>query len=160
MSPNLDRYRLRWMNVKYEPGELKVVAYDKDGNAAMTKTLRTAGEPEMLMLTPDRSTISADGNDLCYVTVTAMDKDGNPCPLADDQLTFEVTGEGSFKCACDGDATSLEPFTQPTMKLFNGKLVVTLQSTCKAGEMCLTVKNKKAKDEGNDLETSISIQTK
>lgn len=158
--PNLDRYRLRWMNVKYEPGELKVVAYDKDGKAAMTQTLRTAGEPEMLMLTPDRGTISADGNDLCYVTVTAVDKDGNVCPLADDQLTFEVSGEGTFKCACNGDATSLEPFTQPSMRLFNGKLVVTVQSSCKAGEIRLTVRNKNDNNDNKDLETTINIKTK
>ncbi len=136
------------------------VGYDKDGKAAMTQTLRTAGEPEMLMLTPDRSTISADGNDLCYVTVTAVDKDGNVCPLADDQLTFEVSGEGTFKCACNGDATSLEPFTQPSMRLFNGKLVVTVQSSCKAGEIRLTVRNKNDNNDNKDLETTINIKTK
>ena len=152
-SPNLDRYRLRWMNVKYEPGEVKVIAYDKDGNEAMIKTVRTAGEADHLLLEADRSVISADGEDLCYVTVSMMDKDGNLCPLADDQLTFDVTGEGVFQCVCNGDATSLEPFTKPTMKLFNGKLVVTVRSTKQKGTFTLTAKT-------GDKESSVTIASK
>ncbi len=138
-TPDLDRYRLRWMNVKYEPGEIRVVAYGKDGKPAMEKSVKTAGAPAQLLLSADRKTISADGNDLCYVTVTMADKDGNPCPLASDQLEFTVEGEGTFKCVCNGDATSLEPFTQPRMKLFNGQLVVTVQSTADKGAMTLKV---------------------
>ena len=152
-SPNLDRYRLRWMNVKYEPGEVKVIAYDKDGNEAMIKTVRTAGEADHLLLEADRSVISADGEDLCYVTVSMMDKDGNLCPLADDQLTFDVTGAGVFQCVCNGDATSLEPFTKPTMKLFNGKLVVTVRSTKQKGTLTLTAKT-------GDKESSVTITSK
>jgi beta-galactosidase len=151
--PNLDRYRLRWMNVKYEPGEVKVIAYDKNGNEAMVKTMRTAGEADHLLLEADRATIKADGEDLCYVTVSMMDKDGNLCPLADDQLTFDVAGEGVFQCACNGDATSLEPFTKPTMKLFNGKLVVTVRSTKQKGTLTLTAKT-------GDKESSVTIHTK
>ena len=152
-SPNLDRYRLRWMNVKYEPGEVKVIAYDKDGNEAMIKTVRTAGEADHLLLEADRSVIRADGEDLCYVTVSMMDKDGNLCPLADDQLTFDVTGAGVFQCVCNGDATSLEPFTKPTMKLFNGKLVVTVRSTKQKGTLTLTAKT-------GDKESSVTITSK
>ena len=139
-TPDLDRYRLRWMNVKYEPGEVKVIAYDKDGNAAMEQTMKTAGEAAQLLLSADRKKIAADGNDLAYVTVTMADKDGTPCPLADDQLEFSVEGEGTFKCVCNGDATSTEVFTEPRMRLFNGQLVVTVQSTNKRGPITLTVR--------------------
>ena len=139
-APNLDRYRLRWMNTVYEPGEVKVVAYDKDGKAAMTETIRTAGTPAKLQLSADRKQLTADGTDLCYVTVTMTDKDGNPCPLAQDQLAFEVEGAGQYKCACNGDATSIETFTEPTMKLFNGQLVVTVQSSTAKGNLTLKVK--------------------
>ena len=139
-TPDLDRYRLRWMNVKYEPGEVKVIAYDKDGNAAMEQTMKTAGEAAQLWLSADRKKIAADGNDLAYVTVTMADKDGTPCPLADDQLEFSVEGEGTFKCVCNGDATSTEVFTEPRMRLFNGQLVVTVQSTNKRGPITLTVR--------------------
>ncbi len=153
--PDLDRYRLRWMDTVYEPGELRVVAYDKHGKPAMEKTVRTAGEPDRLLLSADRKVIKADGNDLAYITVTMADKDGNPCPLAQDALEFEVSGKGSFKAACNGDATSVEPFTEPKMKLFYGQLVVTVQSTEQSGSMTLTVSKP-----GSKIKKSIRIKTK
>lgn len=138
-APNLDRYRLRWMDVKYEPGELKVVAYDKDGKPAMEKVVRTAGEAAQLKLEADNTTLKADGNDLCYITVSLLDKDGNLCPDADDDIEVTVEGDGVFKAICNGDATSLESFVEPKMKLFHGQLVVTVQSAAKAGSMKVTV---------------------
>ncbi|WP_432712365.1 DUF4982 domain-containing protein, partial [Pedobacter sp.] len=139
------RYRLMWMDVKYEPGTLKVVAYDKDGKSAAEKQVVTAGKPYKLVLEADRTEITADGKDISFVTVTVVDKNGNTCPLANDQLKFNVTGNGSYRAACNGDATSLEQFHLPTMKLFNGKLVVLVQSTEKAGTMKLTVNGKALK---------------
>lgn len=139
----LDRYRLRWREVKYEPGEVKVVVYDENGQKAGEKIIKTAGKPAKLDLAPENTTIKADGNDLAYVTVSLVDKHGTLCPDADDQLTFEVKGAGKFKAVCNGDATSLEVFTQPTMKLFHGQLVVVLQAGTKKGDMTLTVKDKK-----------------
>lgn len=123
-----NRYRLMWMNVKYEPGILRVVAYDKAGKPAMEESVVTAGKPYQIALSPDRTTITADGEDLSFVTVSVVDKDGNPCATVNEQLMFDVTGNGSFKAVCNGDATSTELFHLPTMKLFNGKLVVLVQS--------------------------------
>ena len=148
----LNRYRLRWNNVVYEPGELRVVAYDADGNMADERTVKTAGRPARLKLEADRSRLQADGDDLAYVTVSLVDADGTLVPHADDQLTFEVSGAGTFRAACNGDATSLEPFTRPQMRLFNGKLVVTVQSATKPGTLRLTVRDKKHK-----LRQSITI---
>ncbi|MBR4566245.1 MAG: beta-galactosidase, partial [Prevotella sp.] len=71
-----------------------------------------------------------------------VDKNGTLIPDAADQLQFEVTGAGSFRGVCNGDATSLEPFTQPTMKLFSGQLVVVLQAAKKAGTLTLKVTDK------------------
>ena len=142
-STRLDRYRLRWRNVRYQPGELKVVVYDEQGRKAGEQTIRTAGKPARLVLEPERKTIAADGTDLAYVTVSMVDKNGTLCPDADDQLTFSVTGAGQFKAACNGDATSLESFTQPTMRLFHGQLVVIAQAGNKPGNISLTVKSKK-----------------
>jgi beta-galactosidase len=79
------------------------------------------------------------------VTVSVVDKDGNPCPTAADALTFEVKGAGSFKAVCNGDATSLESFVKPTMKLFSGKLVVIVESDKKGGAIELKVKSKSLK---------------
>lgn len=146
----LDRYRLRWNDVKYEPGEIRVVVFDESGNKIGENSRRTAGAPTQLLLSAEYAddeakTLKADGNDVAFVTVSLIDKDGNLCPTADDQLTFEVTGEGSYQAACNGDATSLEPFTQPQMKLFGGQLVVVVRSTKTAGTMTLKVTDAKRK---------------
>ncbi|MDX1284174.1 MAG: hypothetical protein R3182_04135, partial [Draconibacterium sp.] len=114
----------------------------------------TAGKPHHLELSADRDVISADGKDLSYVTVSVLDKNGNLCPTADNQLNFEVTGAGKFKAVCNGDATSLEMFHNPTMKAFSGKLVVTVQSLEKAGEIELVAKSKGLKT------GKIAIQTR
>ena len=140
-----DRYRLRWNNVRYEPGELKVVVYDEQNNRVGEQVVRTAGKPTALKLdvwTQQGNTLKADGEDLAYVTVSLVDKRGIEVPMADDQLTFEVKGAGSFRAVCNGDATSTEVFTEPTMRLFNGKLVVTVQAADHAGKLQLTVRDK------------------
>ena len=170
-SSRLDRYRLRWNNVKYEPGEIRVVTYNQYGDKVGEDVKRTAGEPAQMKFsveTPDHEPIAcmvegcidehnvllnADGKDLAFITVSLQDKDGNECPLADDELTFEVTGAGTFKAACNGDATSLEPFTHPHMKLFSGKLVVIVQSSKQKGNITLKVKDGK-----RNIEKTIQLE--
>ncbi|WP_418508537.1 DUF4982 domain-containing protein [Corallibacter sp.] len=137
-----NRYRLMWMDVKYEPGTLKVVALDDNGNPAAEKEIKTAGKPYQLVLDSDVKTIKANGEDLAFVTVSVVDKNGIPCPTATNQLNFKVKGNGTYRAACNGDATSLELFHLPTMKLFSGKLVVLVQSTEDAGDIELTVTGK------------------
>ncbi len=134
-----NRYRLMWMDVKYEPGTLKVVAFDKNGKTVATNEVKTSGEPYQIVLEADRKSIAADGNDLSYVTVSVVDKNGVPCPTASNHLNFSVSGEGVYRAACNGDATSLEMFHLPTMKLFSGKLVVLVQSKTVAGDIELNV---------------------
>ena len=145
-----DANRIKWINVKYEPGELKVVAYDAAGNRAAEKVVRTAGKPAKLELTPDRNVIKADGDDISFVTVRMLDAEGNECPDADNELLFSVKG-AKFQAACNGDATSLEPFEKPQMRLFHGEMVVLVRSTTKTGNAVLTVKCKN--------EPNISAQT-
>ena len=140
--------------MKYQPGEIKVVAYDADGRKADEKVVRTAGKPHALVLTPDRQRIAADGNDLCFVTVTMVDQDGNMVPDADHQLTFEVEGQGMFKAACNGDATSLEPFTQPTMRLFHGQLVLVVQAAKSKGGITIRVSDAKKRVSPSEIRIS------
>ena len=142
----LDRYRLRWNDVRYEPGELRVVVYDENGQPAGEQTVRTAGKPARLKLdvwTQDSdsgsATLRADGQDLAFVTVSLTDKKGTLIPAAADQLHFDVSGAGTFRAACNGDATSLEPFTEPQMSLFAGQLVVVVQAARQPGSLTLTV---------------------
>ncbi|WP_053976188.1 DUF4982 domain-containing protein [Mangrovimonas xylaniphaga] len=137
-----NRYRLMWKDVKYQPGTLKVVAFDEHGNAAAEKEIKTAGKPHQLILEPDVKNIKANGEDIAFVTVSVVDKNGIPCPTATNQLDFKVKGKGTYRAACNGDATSLELFHLPTMKLFSGKLVVLVQSTTQAGDIELTVSGK------------------
>lgn len=144
----LDRYRLRWNDVKYEPGEVKVVVYDAEGRAAGEKSMKTAGKPADLRLdtwTQNGQTLNADGDDLAFITVSLTDAKGTLIPDASNQLMFEVTGAGTFEAVCNGDATSLESFKQPTMKLFNGQLVIIVRSAREAGVLTLKVSDKKSK---------------
>ena len=145
-----NRYRLMWMDVKYEPGTLKVVAFDSNGKPVAEEKVTTAGKPYKIVLTPDRKEITADGKDLSFVTVSVVDQNGIPCPTATNALNFEVKGAGTFKAVCNGDATSLESFVKPTMKLFSGKLVVIVQSDKKGGTIQLNVKGKGL--EGGNIE--------
>ena len=134
----LDRYRLRWNNVKYEPGEIKVVAYDYDGTPRGEKTVRTAGAPARIVLKADRNRISSKGEDLSFVTVSVVDKNGTPCPTATNKMKFEVSGAGKYRAACNGDATSLVAFNSTEMPLFSGELVVVVEGL-KRGTAVLSV---------------------
>lgn len=144
----LDRYRLRWNDVKYEPGEIKVVAYDERGAEIGQSSVRTAGKPRRIELEAEcpsgkaANTLKADGDDMAFVTVSLVDGDGTLCPWADDDMTFEVTGAATFQAACNGDATSLQPFTQPRMRLFGGQLVVVVRAGREAGAATLKVSSK------------------
>lgn len=137
-----NRYRLMWMDVEYEPGTIEVVAYDKDGNKKISKTISTSEAPYQIKMEADRSSLKADGKDLAFVTVSVVDREGRPCPTATNQLKFKVKGAGTYRAACNGDATSLEMFHLPTMQLFSGKLVVLVQSTSLEGNINLTVTGK------------------
>ncbi|WP_404811809.1 DUF4982 domain-containing protein [Capnocytophaga canimorsus] len=136
------RYRLMWLDTKYEAGEVKVVAYDKNGKAVAEKIVKTAGKPHSLRLTADRNVITADGKDLSFITIEAVDKDGNLCPNVNDLVTFKVSGAGTYRAAANGDATSTDQFHLPKMHLFNGKLVAIVQSSEKAGEITFEAKSK------------------
>ena len=144
-SSRLDRYRLRWNDVVYQPGNITVVAYDAKGNAADTLTVKTAGEPARIVLNADRQTISSKGRDLSFVTVSLVDKDGNPCPTADNEMAFDVKGAGSFRAVCNGDATSLVTFNSHQMPLFSGKLVVIVEGE-QPGTATLTVSSERLPD--------------
>lgn len=123
------RYRLMWMDTKYEPGTVKVVAYDKNGKKAAEKTLSTAGDPYKIVLSADRESIMADGKDLAFINVKIVDKKGNFCPEETRQIHFRVLGAGKFKAAANGNAASLESFQEPSMKLFSGQLTAIVESS-------------------------------
>jgi beta-galactosidase len=126
-----------WNEVTYEQGTLKAVAY-KDGQIIGENTMKTAGEPYQLRLTPDRPTIQADGNDLTYVLIEAFDKDGNPCPLADNLVEINLTGPGIIAGVGNGNPQSLESFQASKIHLFYGKAMLIVRSEEKKGEVGIT----------------------
>ncbi|MDD6758416.1 MAG: hypothetical protein PUE11_02780, partial [Paraprevotella sp.] len=125
-------------------------------------TLCTAGKPHHIVLEADRTSMPAqpvdsdgkalDTPSLTYYTVNVVDRNGNLCPDASNQLSFKVDGASArFNSCCNGDATSLEPFTKPTMKAFHGKLVVVVESTPTAGTSKLTVTGKGLKEARTEI---------
>jgi beta-galactosidase len=121
------KYRLRWNNVVYEPGELKVVAY-KNGRKIGEEVCRTAGAPTALRLTPDRTKLVATGQDLSYILVEAVDAKGTICPLADNLVRFSVEGAVEIAGVGNGNPLSVEPFQANSRKLFYGKAMLILRS--------------------------------
>ncbi|MGL5937188.1 MAG: DUF4982 domain-containing protein [Phocaeicola sp.] len=138
----MERFRLMWNEVVYEAGELKVVAYDKDGNIAEEKVIRTAGKPHHIELLTAQKTLKADGKELAYVTVRVVDKDGNFCPKANLLTQFRVKGAGKYRAAANGDPTCLEMFHLPQMHTFNGMLTVLVEAGEVPGKIELEVKGK------------------
>lgn len=112
------KYRLLW-DVPYQPGELKVVAYNK-GRQAAVHTIRTAGPPARLVLSPDRASLKADGDDLSFITVRVEDKEGNLCPLAANEIRFRLEGPAALAAVDNGNAATVDPFHADRRQAFNG----------------------------------------
>lgn len=141
-SSTLERYRLMWNEVKYEPGEVRVVAYDAAGKAVAEKCIKTAGKGYQLAVEADRTVLDKSGEDLAYLTVSVVDKAGNPVPTESREVKVEVKGAGKFRAMANGDPTSLELFHENAMRLFSGKLTAIVESGTEAGEVEVTVSAK------------------
>lgn len=131
-----DDFHVVW-RVKYEPGVVKVVSR-KDGKMVLEKEIHTAGEPAQIRLTADRNEIKSDGRDLSFATVEVLDKDGNLCPNADNQIMFDVQGAGFIAGVDNGSPVSMEKFKADHRRAFYGKCLVVVQSDGKSGGIKLT----------------------
>jgi beta-galactosidase len=123
-----DRYALRWLEVPYAPGELKAVAY-QSGRKLGTAIMRTAGPPAKLRLTPDRKSLKADGDDLSYLLVEAVDKDGNLCPLAMNEVKFALGGPAAIAGVGNGDHHFPAEFAADHVTLFYGKAILIVRAS-------------------------------
>lgn len=132
------QYHVMW-RVNFVPGEVKVVAR-QNGKVVREKVIRTAGAPHHIRLTSDRNSLPADGKSLAFVTVEILDKDGNLCPNAENQVFFDVEGGAVIAGVDNGCQTSLERFKDNNRKAFSGKCLVVLQSQRKHSEVTLTAK--------------------
>jgi len=122
----ISKFRLMW-EVPYAPGELKAIGY-RDGKEYATDTVKTAGAPARIVLTPDRKAVNADGDDLSFVTVRIEDKDGNFCPLAGNPVAFKLDGPATVAGVDNGNAASVEPFQASSRKAFNGLALLIVRS--------------------------------
>lgn len=146
------KYRLSW-EVPYQPGSIKVVAY-KDGKQAATKTINTAGKPAKIILDADRQILKSDGYDLSFITASIVDENGNLCPLADNLINIEVTGNGDLESVGNGNSASLESFKENFIRAFYGKAVLIVKSSEIPGDIKVEVTSNGLKP------TELLLQTK
>jgi hypothetical protein len=148
------KYRLRWNDVVYEPGELKVIAY-KAGVRIGEKTMRTAGAPASIRLTPDRTRLAPGGEDLSFILVEALDTQGNLAPLADNLVQFDISGPGAIAAIDNGDQISLESLLDNRHHLFFGKAMLIVRSKeGQAGTIQVTARSEGLKEGSTALTTS------
>ncbi len=134
-------YRLRWDDVKYEPGEVKAVAY-KNGKKWTENVLKTTGQPARLEASADRSEIRADGKDLSFITVRVTDKNGLTVPRADNPISFEIKGCGEIVATDNGDPTNFVPFCSHEREAFSGLVLAIIRSNpYEAGQITITAKS-------------------
>jgi beta-galactosidase len=147
----VDAYRLRWLEVPWEPGEIRAEVY-RNGQLIGETTVKTAGEPEALRLTPDRIQMTADGMDLCYLTIEMIDGEGTVCPLAMDMLEFRVEGAARLMGVANGNQMGHDVFTDKMHPLFYGKAVAVFRSIPgMSGDARITVSS----DSGKEAETVV-----
>jgi beta-galactosidase len=130
-----ERFHFKW-RVAFEPGVLEAIG-KKDGTVILKQEVRTAGEPHRIILSADRDVINADGQDLSFVTVTVVDKDGIMVPDADNQVFFSLKGDGKIEAVDNGSQTSMEPFKAEQRRAFNGKCLVIVRSGNKPSNLML-----------------------
>ncbi len=133
------QYHVMW-RVTFEPGEVKVVAR-KEGKEVRSQVIKTAGAPHHIRLTADRDAMRANGKDLTFVTVEVVDKDGNLCPNAENQIFFDVKGNATIAGVDNGCQTSMERFKANHRKAFYGKCLVVLRSGKSKDQVVLTAKS-------------------
>jgi beta-galactosidase len=135
-----DDLHVSW-KVKYEPGTLKAISR-LNGKTVLTREVKTAGKPAKIELIADRNTIKANGNDLSYITVRILDKQGNLVPDAGNLVKFSLLGPGVIAGVDNGSQTSLEPFKTTEHKAFNGLCLAIIQSKLNSGKIIIKANSK------------------
>ena len=123
-------------SVPFTPGTLRVIGM-RSGKVVAESTLQTAGDPMGLKLTADRTVLAADGQDLAFVTVEAIDEKGRLQVNAGLNVRFTVTGAATIAAVGSGDEQSLDPYAGNAFNLFHGRALVVLRSVRNSGEVKL-----------------------
>lgn len=151
---------LKWM-VPYKDGTITAKAFDENGkqiteNLVGRTSVKTAGAAAKLEAKADRETITADGQDLSYITVNVTDENGNLVPNAENQVTFEVTGDGVLAGVDNGRQADHQSYRDDNRKAFSGQLVGIVQSTKSAGTITVKVKAEGMEDQTVTITTTPS----
>jgi beta-galactosidase len=134
-------YRLRWDDVRYAPGRLKVLTY-KNGKPWATDEIQTTGTAASIEISADRTAIDADGRDLAFVTVRIVDAAGAVVPDAGNLVRFSVAGPAKIAAVGNGDPTDHESFRSDRTRAFHGQCLVIIQSSKgKAGKIRVTAES-------------------
>lgn len=149
---SVERFRLMWNDVPYVRDELKVIAY-KEGVQIGESVMKYVEDPYEIKLTPDRTIITADGMDLSYITIEALDKNGNTCPLADNNIDLKVEGAGIIAGVGNGNPQSMTSFQSSQIKLFYGKAMLILRSSSTKGSIQVSATSKGL------MEDNVTIKT-
>jgi beta-galactosidase len=120
-------YRLRWDEVVYEPGVLRVQTY-KNGRPWAVDEMKTTGAAARVGVSANRDVIRADGSDLVFVTAAIQDAAGLTVPRSRNRVTFAIDGPGRIVATDNGDPTSMEPFTSSSREAFNGLALVIVRA--------------------------------
>jgi beta-galactosidase len=125
--------------VPFTSGTLRADGVDS-GKVVAQSVLQTAGDPMGLKLTADRTVLDANGQDLAFVTVEAVDENGRLQMNSDEKVQFTLSGQGTIAAVGNGNGQSEESYKANTLNLFHGRALVVLRTTHKAGAMKLTIK--------------------
>jgi beta-galactosidase len=138
--------------VPYAPGELKAVGLT-DGKEVATRIFKTAGNPASLKLTADRNKIRANRDDLAYVTVEVLDKDGNLVPNAVIKVKLSVSGDGELLASGNAAPNDMQSFQQPQKETWHGRCLAIIRPNGPAGKITLTAKAEGLKDALTEIVT-------
>lgn len=146
-----DQFHVVW-RVPFEKGTLKAISY-KNGKEVLTKEVKTTGDAVSIKLTADRQTIKADGKDLSFVTVEAVDSQGNAVPIANNLINFSIEGNGFIAGTDNGNPTDHNSLKKPTRNLFSGKAIAVVQSKKQSGKILLKATSTGLKDATIEITT-------
>lgn len=132
------QYRLRWDKVRYQPGEVTVIAY-KNGAKWAEQRIETTGAPSQLQLEADRTTLSADGRDLSFITIKLLDAQGRVVPTAKQAFEVHISGPAELAATDNGDPADLTSFASAKRHSFNGLGLAIVRSSQQKGEIKVRV---------------------
>jgi beta-galactosidase len=139
---DLKKEAFLFWEVPYEPGKLEAIGKTADGKT-VSFAVQTAGEPATIKLSPDRKTLKANRQDVCYVAVQLLDAHGVPVPFAGNNISFEVSGAGKLAAVGNGDQQSHAPLKGNQLQAWQGKCLAIVQSTDRKGDITVTVRSGK-----------------